>query len=82
MPQEVWDDLTSKINSIFQNHNSDKSKLDDYLSEKEVREILDRKSTAMWDLEKSGRLPFFKVGRKKFYKKQDVLNLIEKSKNK
>jgi hypothetical protein len=81
LPEEVWDELSNKINFIFQNLKPGKAQLEDYYSEKEVREILDKKSTAMWELEKSGKLPCYKVGKKKFYKKTDLIDLIEKSKN-
>ncbi|MBT6834531.1 MAG: helix-turn-helix domain-containing protein [Bacteroidetes bacterium] len=42
-------------------------------------EILNIKTTAMWELRKSGYIKCYKVGRKKLYKKIDLLKLIEDS---
>ena len=79
VPQSVFDELFEKINIIMEHIEGSKPKLKDFYEDAELREILGRKSTAMWELKASGRLPFYKIGRKSFYKKSEVLKPIEES---
>ena len=81
VPQSVFEELFGKINIIMEYIEGSKPKFKDFYEDAELREILGRKSTAMWELKASGRLPFYKIGRKTFYKKSDVLKLIEESRS-
>jgi hypothetical protein len=52
----------------------------DYISEKEAKKILGRKTTWFWNLRKNGKLPYSKVGNKVFYSKATILKFIEGNK--
>ena len=45
---------------------------------KEVREVLNVSMNTLWNWKRKGFLVPFHVGRKTYYKKADVLNLINK----
>jgi hypothetical protein len=79
IPKKDFEKLNEKIDLITSFVESKKSKIDEFYNEKEVMAILDIKTTSMWELRKSGYLKCYKVGRKKFYKKIDLLKLIEDS---
>jgi len=50
--------------------------LGEFISEKEARKLLDRKTTWFYEQRRSGRLPFSKVGSKVYYKREDLFNLL------
>ncbi|HWZ23118.1 MAG TPA: hypothetical protein VNW06_10720 [Cytophagaceae bacterium] len=49
----------------------------DYVSEEHAKTMLGRKSTWFWMMRNKGLISFTKVGRKTFYKKQELLSLLE-----
>lgn len=55
----------------------DKDVLRGYISENDLKKKLGRGTTWFWNARKSGRLPAYKIGRKTFYKSEDVKHLLE-----
>jgi len=53
--------------------------LGDYLSESEAKKVIGKKTTWFWKMRTSGRLPFSKIGGTNYYLKQDLLNILDKS---
>jgi len=76
---------TESINQILTVVSEIKQKFDepqsigDWISQQHLKKFLGYKSTTMRELEKSGVLHFSTIGRKKFIKKQDVIELLEKN---
>lgn len=48
----------------------------DYISEQDAKKLLARGTTWFWERRKMG-LPFFKLGAEVYYKKNDLLTLIQ-----
>jgi hypothetical protein len=80
VPKEFWEELMQKLDILLENKQEMSGKLVDFYDEAEVKEILGKKTTAMWELKKSGRLPYYKVGNKTYYKKEHIMTFIENSK--
>lgn len=53
------------------------STLEDWISEPKVMEILNLKATSLWKLKSTGELPYSKIGKRVFYKRQDIVQLLE-----
>ncbi len=69
---------TNDSNSVLDGSNLDPK--DDLLTAKEVRHILKISATTLWRFNKSGTLKIKKkIGRKIYYSKRDVNNLINDS---
>ena len=52
----------------------------EFLTEKEAREILHKKTTWFWQMRKNGVLPFRKIGKSIYYSKKEINQLLETSK--
>ena len=52
----------------------------EFLTEKEARELLQKKSTWFWQMRKNGVLPFRKIGKSIYYSKKEIIQLLENSK--
>lgn len=52
----------------------------DFIIEKEAREILHKKTTWFWQMRKNGVLPFRKIGKSIYYSKKEINQLLETSK--
>ncbi len=80
VPHQLFEDVKQLINTLkLQQSNLAESEqvLGDFISEKEARKLLDRKTTWFYEQRRSGRLPYSKVGSKVYYKRNDLLNLLE-----
>lgn len=51
-----------------------------FLTEKEARGILQKKTTWFWQMRKNGVLPFRKIGKSIYYSKKEINQLLETSK--
>jgi hypothetical protein len=78
VPQEFLDGINENLIKLLKITDKEKDQLPDILSEKEAQKLLGRKTTWFFDMRKTGRLPFSKVGSKVFYYKHDLLNLMQK----
>lgn len=52
----------------------------EFLTEKEARGILQKKTTWFWQMRKNGVLPFRKIGKSIYYSKKEINQLLETSK--
>ena len=65
-----------EILNLLKGNNHPSSVTDDFLTEDKAKEIFPRGSTWFWNKRKSGELPFSKVGQTVYYKREDLLKLI------
>lgn len=65
--------ILKKLNLIEGNK---KPEFDNYLTEKQASELIGKKTTWFWQMRTEGKLPYSKIGKKTFYKKEDLLNLV------
>jgi hypothetical protein len=52
----------------------------DFITESQAKEILQKKSTWFWQMRRSGILPFRKIGKSIYYSKTEINQLLENSK--
>lgn len=80
MLTERLDILESKMDMMLSLINKVSSKgheLGDYLEEKEAMKLLQRGTTWFYEVRKKGKLPFSKVGRKTYYRRQDIIAFLD-----
>lgn len=70
--KEIQEKILSRLNEIQL-----KPEFENYLTEKQASELIGKKTTWFWQMRNEGKLPFSKIGKKTFYKKEDLLNLIK-----
>ena len=73
------DRLNSIVMQLPTTHNTDLGK---WLTEEQARELLQRGATSLWDLRKSKKIIWSKIGNRIYYDRQSILRFIEKSKTK
>ena len=82
VPVQMLDEIKQLIFELKSQKlpNNEKSEvLGEFISEKEARKLLDRKTTWFYEQRRSGRLPYSKVGSKVYYKVLDIHKLIEQN---
>jgi hypothetical protein len=77
VPKEFLDELQNNITKLLEQSKQSKSSIKEVISERDAQELFGRKTTWFYEMRKSGRLPFSKVGSKVFYYKSDLLNLFK-----
>lgn len=83
---EQFQKLDEKMNRILEALNSGPKNsthaiLNEYMKKEDAMEILDKKATWMWEKEGEGLLVPYKIGKgSTFYKVQNIIDLIENSK--
>ena len=71
-----------RILSILTNGGLDsENAIGGFISENEAKKLLNKKTTWFWNMRKSGELAFSKVGGTNYYRKADLLKLLENNKN-
>jgi len=78
VPKEFLEGINENLIKLLKLTDKEKDQLPDILSEKEAQKLLGRKTTWFFDMRKTGRLPYSKLGSKVFYKKEDLFNLMQK----
>ncbi len=53
----------------------------EYITEKQAREIFQRQATWFWQMRKNGILPYSKIGKTIYYAKSDIKKLFDQTKN-
>lgn len=53
----------------------------EYITEKQAREIFQRQATWFWQMRKDGILPYSKIGKTIYYAKSDIKKLFDQTKN-
>lgn len=79
--QEILN-LQDRILQILTSMTDQKETIGDYISESDAKKILGRNTTWFWNLRKTGKLQFSKVGNKVFYSKADIFRFLEGNKRK
>jgi hypothetical protein len=77
--QEVME-RQERILSILAKMTDQKETIGDYISESDAKKMLGRNTTWFWNLRKTGKLPFSKVGNKVYYSKADIFKILEENK--
>ncbi len=78
VPKEFLEEIKDNLLKILQTQNSQNPQLPEYISEKDAKAFIGRKTTWFFEMRRSGQLPFSKVGSKVFYSRADLSNLIER----
>jgi len=52
-----------------------------FITEKEAKDLFQRKSTWFWQMRKDGLLPYSKIGKSIYYSIKDLNSLLEKNKS-
>ena len=83
VPDSFLEKLNEKQDQIIDLlKSSDKLSKNEFLTEKEARELLQKKTTWFWQMRKDGLLPFRKIGKSIYYSKKEINQLLENSKQK
>lgn len=71
-----------KILSFLEKGNSTSTNIiGDYISETDAKNLLGKKTTWFWNMRKSGKLAFSKVGGTNFYNKNDLIKILENNRH-
>lgn len=82
VPVQLVDEIKQLLNELKLNQTSKSDSLPvlgEFISEKDARKLLDRKTTWFYEQRRCGRLPYSKVGSKVFYRIKDIYSLISKN---
>ncbi len=74
--EEFYADLKSAVAEVLQEFKGNTTD-QDYLTREEVCELLNINLTTLWKHTKSSRLKKYNLGRKVYYKKQEVLDAVK-----
>lgn len=85
VPQSLLLEITEsnkRILALLENKNQGpiENSLGNFISESEAKQRLDKKTTWFWNMRKSGKLAFSKVGGTNYYDKNDLIKLLEQNK--
>ena len=75
---QKMDRIISIIQQLPTTHNTN---LGDWLTEEQAQELLQRKTTSLWDLRKQKKIIASKIGNRTFYDKSSIIEYLEKNKN-
>jgi hypothetical protein len=83
IPISQLNEIQEKLNLILSHlkkniSSSQNSVLADYLSESEAKKQLGKGTTWFWNMRETGQLEPYKIGNKVYYKKVDLLKLLNK----
>jgi hypothetical protein len=79
VPIQLVDEIKQLLNELKEHKSSQsnsEASLGEFISEKDARNLLGRKTTWFYEQRRSGRLPYSKVGSKVYYKREDLFNLL------
>ena len=79
VPVQLVDEIKQLLNELKAqktSKNNSETTLGEFISEKDARNLLGRKTTWFYEQRRSGRLPYSKVGSKVYYKRDDLFNLL------
>lgn len=75
------DEIKMKLDIIIQELKSKKIDiLNDWITEVDAKKIFNRGTTWWWDKRVSGELTYSKLNNTVYYKREDLINLLEKNK--
>ena len=79
VPIEMLDEIKQLISDLKSNKNESTEKpqvLGEFIAEKDARKLLGRKTTWFYEMRRSGKLRFSKIGSKVYYNVNDIHQLI------
>lgn len=71
------DRISSMVQGMPTTHTTD---LGDWLTEEQAQELLQRKTTSLWDLRKRKKIIASKIGNRTYYDKNSIINFLNKNK--
>ena len=82
VPVQMLDEIKQLLNELKLQQTREVEStevLGDFVSEREARKIIGRRTTWFYEQRRSGKLPYSKVGSKVFYSIKDIHSLISKN---
>ncbi len=81
IPSSIWEGIINDLKEIkdFVKIKDSEVGLSGYVTEDEAKKMLGRKTTWFWNLRKSGKLTFSKIGSKIYYNKLEIAKLLNES---
>lgn len=82
VPQQYLEDIRLMLTEVLKNQGNElNDNLGEFIDQNAATKIVGRKGTWFFEMRRSGRLPYYKVGHKKImYAKSDIIQLIESNK--
>ena len=81
-PDELKDIVTSAVRQELSKQKQKDDSQDDLLKIEQVREIFKVSKVTIHNWKKSGKLPFYRINSRVFFKKSEVLDALQSSKKK
>ena len=82
IPEQFLKELAEKQHKILELLNNKSSDESSYcMTEKQAREIFNRKSIWFWQMRKDGKLPYSKIGKSIYYSSKDLRKMFEDAQN-
>lgn len=75
----IGDSVTDAINSINTDRPRDDKSVKDWLTNREAQAFFDLSKSTLQRYRNSGKLPFSKVGGRVYYRRADMVRLLEKN---
>lgn len=77
LSQQITELLKLQIRELFDEAIAHQSSDDDYLTAKDVQNLLNISHATLWRKEKEGLIPFKRIGAKKLYKRGEIIELLQ-----
>jgi len=78
LSQQITELLKLQIRELFDEAIAHQSSDDDYLTAKDVQNLLNISHATLWRKEKANEIPFVRIGRKKLYKRSELMEVLNK----
>jgi len=77
VPKQFLDQINDKLETLVKLNSKHEANLPEYISEKDAIKLIGRGKTWFFEMRRSGKLTFYKVGSKVMYSRQQIVNFIE-----
>ena len=77
LSQQITELLKLQIRELFDEAIARQSSDEDYLTSKDVQNLLNISHTTLYRKEKKGLIPFKRIGAKKLYKRGEITDLLQ-----
>jgi len=78
LSQQIIELLKPQIRELFDEAITHQGSDDDYLTAKDVQNLLNISHATLWRKEKEGLIPFKRIGAKKLYKRGEIIELLQR----
>lgn len=79
VPASEWTKMIERVESLEAQHNSSREFDSTWMKEQDVAEFLGRTKKWVWRKRKEGLLNFSKVGRATYYRRAEVIALLDRN---